>query len=392
MKESLGLALLLLAALILIPLLAMGGGTELLNPFKATSSTTIGGKDNTASSLVADPNADAQAELEAMLAEHASSQAASSSPETSSQAASSDEVESSSEKASTVVKAFKILNLSTGKVETVSRRDYIIGAVACEMPASFNTEALKAQAVAAHTYALRRRQNQQDSPDESLKDADFSADPSKFQGYITEDTARERFGDKFDVYWDKITKACDEVLEKVLIYENQPIVAAYHSMSAGKTEDAKTVWENGAPYLVPVESFGDTLAKNYEAKTELTATEVQSLLKKQYPDIKLSTTKSKWFKIKSRTDSGTITELTAGDASMTGQEARSLFSLRSANFTIAYASSTFTFTTLGYGHGVGMSQYGADYMARQGSTCEEILAHYYPKTVLTDESELGAAE
>ncbi len=383
MKESLALALLLLLALILIPLLAMGGDIELLNPFKTASAPEddqVGTSSAPADPAMIDPNADAQQKLAELLGGQSSapgsSDTESTAPPTSAQ----------------VVDEFKILNLTTGEVETVSRRDYIIGAVTAEMPASFSVEALKAQAVAAHTYALRRRLNQQVEQDETLKGADFSADPSKLLGYMTEESARERFGETFDVYWGKITEACDEVLEKVLVYDSQPIVAAYHSMSAGKTEDATTVWKDGAPYLVPVESFGDTLAKNYEVETELAADEVQRLLTEKYVDIKLPTDKTKWFAVKDHTESGTVTELTAGDVTMTGQDARALFTLRSANFTVSYANKAFTFTTLGYGHGVGMSQYGADYMARQGSTYEEILAHYYPGTALMDEGELAAAE
>ncbi len=383
MKESLALALLLLLALILIPLLAMGGDIELLNPFK-TASAPEDDKVSTSSApadpAMIDPNADAQQKLAELLAGQSS---APSGPDTESAAP---------QTSAQTVDEFKILNLTTGEVETVSRRDYVIGAVTAEMPASFSEEALKAQAVAAHTYALRRRLNQQAEQDETLKGADFSADPSKLLGYMTEESAHERFGDNFDIYWGKITKACDEVLEKVLVYDDQPIVAAYHSMSAGKTEDATAVWENGAPYLIPVESFGDTLAKNYEVETEIAADEVQRLLTEKYTDIKLSTDKTKWFAVKDRTESGTVTELTAGDVTMTGQDARALFTLRSANFTVSYANKAFTFTTLGYGHGVGMSQYGADYMARQGSTYEEILAHYYPGTTLMDESGLAAAE
>lgn len=368
MKESIALALLLLLALVLIPLLAIGGeNVGLLNPFDTAATGSDTSKETASSSQAQqtqdnpNPNEEAEQALDDLLAQYTSSVAVNEPVR---------------------LTDFRIKNLSTGEVETVSARDYVIGAVASEMPASFSVEALKAQAVAAHTYALRRKL------DAASKDADFEADPSNYKGYMTEELARVWFGDNFDVYWSRIAGACDEVLGKVLVYQEEPIIAAYHSMSAGLTESAETVWHTGVPYLVPVESAGDMLARNFEVETDVTADEVKGLLVAKFPDIKLPSDKTKWFNIKTRSESGTITELVAGDVTMTGQDAREMFTLRSANFTVGYANGKFTFTTLGYGHGVGLSQYGADYMARQGATYDEILAHYYSDAALVDISDL----
>ncbi len=374
MKESLLLAVLLLAALLLIPLVVLGGDNgSIANPFDSAKGLLNSDKTNSGAANESDsptkqgdtpadldPNADAKAALDALLAQQGGGGS-----------------QSGTAEQSGVVDGFKILDKTTGEVASVSARDYVIGAVASEMPASFSEEALKAQAVAAHTYALRRKLNEAKAADPALKGADFDADPSKYKGYMTEELARVWFGNNFDVYWNRIVTACDAVMDEVLVYDNQPIVAAYHSMSAGLTESAETVWSQGVPYLVPVESTGDTLANNYEVQTDVTADEVKGLLAGKYPEIELPSSKAAWFEIKSRSDSGTITQLAAGDVTMTGQEARELFTLRSANFTVEYANGKFTFTTLGYGHGVGLSQYGADYMARQGSTYDEILLHYY---------------
>lgn len=278
-------------------------------------------------------------------------------------------------------KTFKILNENTGKVEEVSIRDYVRGAVCAEMPPDFALEALKAQAVAAHTYALRLQQEQKSSPNEKLKGADFSARPQDWLVYTTEEQARERFGDKFEQYWQKICQAADEVVDEILLYEEQPIVAAYHSMSAGKTEDAKNVWEAGAPYLVPAESFGDTLAPDYETTVKLTSDEVKALLQAQ-GEITLPEDPAGWFSAEERSDSGYLTQIQAGDKTFTGNELRNIFSLRSSNVQVGYQDNAFTFTVKGYGHGVGLSQYGADYMARQGDGYRDILAHYYPGTTL----------
>jgi len=144
---------------------------------------------------------------------------------------------------------FRILNLSTGKVQKVKRIDYVRGAVCAEMPPAFHTQALTAQAVAANTFAVRNKAEQAKKPDPNLKGADFSADPDHWKGYVTEAQAKERFGDKFDVYWDKICKAADLGSTYVMVYDNEPIVAAYHSISAGQTEYASNVWQGSARAL-----------------------------------------------------------------------------------------------------------------------------------------------
>ncbi|WP_040195589.1 stage II sporulation protein D [Candidatus Soleaferrea massiliensis] len=282
--------------------------------------------------------------------------------------------------ADTVIKTdgyFNILDASTGKVNKVSERDYVRGAVACEMPASYHTEALKAQAVAAHTYALRLREQQKQKKDETLKGADFSADPSNLKGYMTETQAKQFFGSNFELRWSKITEAADAVLKECLVYEEQPIIAAYHAISFGKTEQAENVWSSSVPYLVAVDSEGDKLSPDYASTVKLTADEVKTKLTAKFPDIKLGDDCQKWFTDLTRSDSGTVLSLKAGGQETTGKELREVFGLRSADFEISYADGSFTFQVVGYGHAVGLSQYGADYMARQGSSYRDILLHYY---------------
>ncbi|WP_312642213.1 stage II sporulation protein D [Hydrogenoanaerobacterium sp.] len=272
---------------------------------------------------------------------------------------------------------FRILNRSTGKVQKVKRIDYVRGAVCAEMPPSFHTQSLAAQAVAANTYAVRCQIEQKKNADPGLKGADFSADPDNWEGYVTEAQAKERFGDKFDIYWDKICKAADLGSSYVMAYEDEPIVAAYHAISTGQTEYAGNVWQGSAPYLVPVESFGDTLAPNYESTAEFTAQEVQEKLLAEDSGIQLGKDKNTWLRVVSRSESGYVLSVMAGNKQLAGKDIRRVFGLRSADFDLASNGNTFTFTIRGYGHGVGLSQYGADYMARQGSTFDEILNHYY---------------
>ena len=228
----------------------------------------------------------------------------------------------------------------------------------------------------------RLREQNRAAPDESLKGADFSADPQGWKSYTTEKLFRERYGDLADAYWKAICGAADEACPYLLTWEGEPIVAAYNSMSSGTTEDASNVWTGSEPYLVPVESFGDTLAPDYETTERFPVQEVAEKLQNAWPDISLGEDPAGWLKVTERSEGGYVTGMTAGDRAIHGKELRSLLGLRSSDFTVACDGASFTFTVRGYGHGVGLSQYGADYLARQGATFDEILAHYYPGATL----------
>ena len=273
---------------------------------------------------------------------------------------------------------FSILDRSTGQVEKVAVLDYLYGAVAAELPPGFHLEAMKAQAVASHTYALYC----QEHPSQDLGGAAFSADPSNWEGYVTREQMLERYPDLGETYWEKIKNAVDEVESTVLVYQEEPILAAYHSMSAGATEFASNVWNGTVPYLIPVDSVGDTLADQFETSVTFASEQIKGILTEAYPDLTLSGDTRSWFQIISRSPSGYVLTLQAGNLQISGKDLRTLLGLRSTNFTITAQTNSFLFTTKGYGHGVGLSQYGADYMARQGSGYEEILLHYYTGTQL----------
>lgn len=276
---------------------------------------------------------------------------------------------------------FTVLDTKTNELMEVPVRDYIIGAVCAEMPASFSEEALKAQAVASHTYALYQSMTSKD--DKSLMGADFSNDPAKYQAYFTDEEIRRYYGDKYDEYYGRICAAVDEVADMILVYNDEPIVAAFHSMSSGMTESAETIWGQKIDYLVPCISSSDTEAPGFSESYTFTDDELRSRLLVRYPDLAFSGKHDEWFSIGSRSESGTVLELTAGNTVISGTEFRELLSLRSANFEISYAGENkFCITTKGYGHGVGMSQYGANAMAEAGSGYEEILKHYYSSATL----------
>lgn len=268
------------------------------------------------------------------------------------------------------------------EILTLKMSDYIKSVVCAEMPASFSEEAIKAQTVLAHTYALRILKTQQQESDPSLHGAQISDDPDRHQAYLPPEKIKKLYGKNYDTYWKKISTCADAVINQILTYEEEPIVAAFHAISRGYTESAENVWGQQIPYLIPADSEGDPLSPHYEDTVSLSKEKVLSSLKKQFPKLSLPDDPTQWFQILSTTKSGYVKEISVGGQTLNGMEFRSLFSLKSADFSISYQDGTFTFTTHGYGHGVGMSQYGADYFAKQGKTYQEILSHYFPGTTL----------
>lgn len=272
---------------------------------------------------------------------------------------------------------YKVLNSSTGKITEVSVKDYVIGAVASEMPAVFEPEALKAQAVVCHTYAERQRELQKQYPDEALGNADFSDDPNKYQGFFTNDTIRHYFGDNYELHYKKIADAVDEVLDCLIVYDGEPIISAFHSMSSGMTESAENAWGTAVDYLVPTDSKSDIDAPNYVNEARISADFVKARLERLFTGAVLDSEPEDWIKIGERSESGTVLSADIGGITVTGNDLREAFGLRSADIEVEYSEGEFVFTTRGYGHGVGMSQYGANSMAQDGKTWRDIIEHYY---------------
>lgn len=277
--------------------------------------------------------------------------------------------------------SYRVLCCDTGEIEVIPVRQYILGAVAAEMPISFEPEALKAQAVAAHTYA--ERQCLAAAGREELGGADFSDDPSKFQAFCTQDELRERWGTHYDTNFHKLSEIVDEVADELLTYEDTPIIAAFHAMSTGRTESAENVWGSDIAYLQPVESTADEAAPQFEETVEISPDRAGDLLKAAHPALDLTGDPSGWFGEAQCSESGTVLSQRVGDGLFTGQELRSIFSLRSAAFEVTLDDGVFAFTTHGFGHDVGMSQFGANAMAQSGADYREILSHYYPGAELS---------
>ena len=269
------------------------------------------------------------------------------------------------------------------EVVTLSEREFLIRTLAFEMPATYHAEALKAQAVAAYTYYGRRRQAQEKEPDPALKGAHFTSPAANFPAGYTAEALRATWGEQFDAYYNKISAAVETVLGKTVTYKGELIDACYFALSSGSTEAAKTVWGQEVAYLQAVASPGDCLAKDYQTTVTMTADQVKAALLAAQPTISLPEDQAGWFGQATRSAAGTVTTIPVGDGSFTGPSLRQALSLRSAVFTVAWQEGQFLFMVKGYGHGVGMSQYGADFLARQGYTWQEILQYYYTDVTIS---------
>jgi len=259
---------------------------------------------------------------------------------------------------------------------TVSWSEYLTGVLAAEIAPDTEPEALKAQAVAAHTYALFRLQR-----GDTLTD-----DPETCQGYWSDEERRAAWGENYAQRQARLSQAADSVVNEVLLYDGAPILAAYHALSPGKTESAATVWGKKLAYLPSVAADGDLLSPQLE--TTLTLTQAEFLEQSAKLDgANLKRTARKWVGKATKTASGFVQKIRIGDAAFSGMQVRAAFDLPSPFFTLTQSDSTFTFVVRGRGHGVGMSQNSADFMARQGSDYKEILAHFYPGAVLAAGSE-----
>lgn len=271
-----------------------------------------------------------------------------------------------------------VMSASTGDIEKIKLREYVIGSVAAEMDAVYHSEALKAQAVASYTYAKKTREQNEKHKDSSLGDSDITDSPDTHQGYINEEQRKEKWGDKFEEYEKKIEAAVDEVFGYYLTYNGETALAVYHSISAGKTQSAKTMWSSEIPYLSSVASPGDKLSPSYTEKKYFEESQFKKLAKEC--GVSLGSDTDKWVGELTEADSGYVMSVRLGSTEVSSSKFREVFGLKSLCFDIKHSDENFIITTYGHGHGVGMSQYGADYMARQGSSWQEILEHYYVGT------------
>ena len=260
-----------------------------------------------------------------------------------------------------------VYNPETTQIEDTPFENYIKGVVAAEMPALFELDALKAQAVASRTYAYREIGAVPQG--ETVKAENIG------QAYISVDEMKKRWGDSFQQNYDRICRAVDETFSEIMVYNNEPILAAFHSTSGGVTENSENVWSQKLDYLRSVDSPQDADAPDFMYTTRVSENEFLKKMKNAGTLIS-SNVKDSIGNIQ-RTEAGYVKSINIGSKSFTGIEIRKIFGLRSSNFTIKVENGSVCFTTKGYGHGAGMSQYGANFMAKEGSDYKEILRHYY---------------
>ena len=266
------------------------------------------------------------------------------------------------------------VRMEDGTAATLTLADYLWRVVAAEMPATFEREALRAQAVTARTYTLYQMGV---GTNPNHPEADMCTDIACCQAYLDPDQAAANWGDGASAYAAKITDAVSSTDGQAIFYEGALIDAVFFSSAAGRTLDAVEVWGGSVPYLTGVESPEGEEVPNYHTTVAVSLEDFRETVLAQYPQADLSGDPSGWFQSLRPTSSGGVNTVEVGGVVVKGSELRSLFGLRSAHFTVTAGAEGVAFSVTGYGHGVGMSQYGANAMARAGASWQEILEHYY---------------
>ena len=273
----------------------------------------------------------------------------------------------------------------TGETKDVNFEEYLVCVVSAEVPASFEEEAIKAQAVAARTYIYNKykkfTENPSLAPDEH-KTAIVCTDSKHCCAYYSKEKLAEIHGDEWmKKYYGKLFDAVSETRGEIVAYGAEPIVAVFHSSAGGcRTENSSEVWGGSFPYLVSVESPDEDKREGYNSTVRVTCDEFCQKINEQFPEALLGDDRSVWLGDISYTAGNSVNYINIGSTAVKGTQMRSIFGLKSACFEISMLDDSITFSVHGSGHGVGMSQHGANIMAQKGSTYKEILTHYYTGT------------
>ena len=275
----------------------------------------------------------------------------------------------------------KLLHKDTDKVEEVKLDDYIACVVSAEMPVSYDIEALKAQAVVARTYTIYKI-----TTSSKHKNADICDKSTCCQAWISKEDRLKKWEEKErEDNWNKIITAVNDTIGKIITYEGKPINAFFHANSGGKTQIPFYVWGGtGYPYLQVVETAGEDAYSQYSSEAKFTKEEFINKIKEEHKDFEIDFDKEKCIEITKRDESDRVVTVKIGNLNLSGVETRTLLGLRSANFTVEISDNEIKFKVIGYGHGVGMSQTGADALAKQGKNYEEIIKHFYVGVEIMD--------
>ncbi len=276
----------------------------------------------------------------------------------------------------------RIYLTETDDIAEISAAEYIEGCLAAQIPINYHPEALKAQASASATYALRLMGELTGSgilPD----GADISDDKQLCQPYMPEDKRIETYGNDYAKYREVIQTAAAYGVSHIITYDGEPIYAVYHSVSAGGTCPSDCVWGRALPYLRRADSPWDRAFPHFECRNEIKAEEIRSALAHYDSGIDIPVDPARWFTEMNADENGYVISVNIGKNKFSGGDLWRILGLRSTAFTVSYENGIFTFVTRGFGHGAGLSQFGADAMAASGSTAEQIIAHYYIGASLT---------
>ena len=276
----------------------------------------------------------------------------------------------------------KLLHADADKVEEIQLDEYLYGVVSAEMPASFEEEALKAQAVVARTYTIYKIVNN----DGKHGEADICDDSGCCQAWISKEDRLEKWDeDKREENWNKIVDAVKSTQGKIITYEGKPINAFFHSNSGGATEAPIDVWGgSGYPYLQSVATAGEDAYSQYSSEATFSKEEFEEKIKEVHSDFEIDFDEKDCIKVEEYTDGNRVKTVKIGNLELSGVEVRTIFGLRSANFKVTINDNEIKFEVTGYGHGVGMSQTGADSLAKEGQSYEDIIHHYYTDVEIED--------
>ena len=269
----------------------------------------------------------------------------------------------------------KLLHVATNKIEEIALDEYMSGVVASEMPANFELEALKAQAVVARTYTIYKIVNN----DNKHEGADICDDFKCCQAWISKKEGFEKWKEEErEVYWSKIVEAVNSTRGKIITYNGNPINAFFHANSGGTTEQPVNVW-GGAnfPYLQTVTTSGEDSYSQYSSEVNINKKEFEEKIKEYHNNLNIDFNQKDCIKIEEYTEGNRVKKIKIGNLELSGVEVRNIIGLKSANFNVEIGDNEIRFKVIGYGHGVGMSQTGADSLAKQGKKYEEIIKHFY---------------
>ena len=272
-------------------------------------------------------------------------------------------------------KTIKLVHASTAQVEEINIDEYLYGVVSSEMPASFELEALKAQAVVARTYTIYQILHNSSKHE----NADICDNFNCCQAWISKDERLAKWApEEAESNWNKIVDAVDSTKGKIVTYNSEPINAFFHANSGGVTESSLNIWGGiDYPYLKSVETSGEEGYTQYASEVVLSHQELLNKIQTQYEECTIDFSQQDCIQILEYTTSGRVKTIKFGNKEIAGTEARTVLGLKSTNFTFSIDEENVTFTVTGYGHGVGMSQTGADALAKAGSNYEAIIKHFY---------------